>query len=153
MTKRKYDDAPVDTKFSADGRLVELTIDRDRWGRERLRKEDGSMCCLGFASAACGVSPRQLMFHNAGYPSALGRDAIRMIERHFPILSISGYEAAQSFVTRAININDSCILTSHEREEALRGLFRNVKVKLKFRGRTPSLVRIENDAIAAARAT
>lgn len=36
--------------------ITELVIDRSKWGTGALENEDGSMCCLGFLSKACGYT-------------------------------------------------------------------------------------------------
>lgn len=48
--------------------MRKLTIERDKWARGNKRKkvfnallnDDGTMCCLGFYSLACGLQPDEV---------------------------------------------------------------------------------------------
>ena len=66
-----------DEKMDGSGHVgrdrIPLVIDRSRWyrglgeiGSALLRKIDGKMCCLGFASLASGADPGEIM--NVGAP-------------------------------------------------------------------------------------
>src|SRR6266576_1249943 len=43
--------------------MLDVVIDRKRWGQEQLRCEDGKMCCMGFAGRAAGYAASTLA-HN-----------------------------------------------------------------------------------------
>lgn len=47
-------------------KLEKLVIDRARWGKGCLLDHENKMCCLGFASVACGVPEDQLGNVRAG---------------------------------------------------------------------------------------
>ena len=62
---------PVLCKKDKDGKVTEFTIEEDRWayvdcknqypnGDSMLLNSGGAMCCLGFYSRACGISPIHL---------------------------------------------------------------------------------------------
>lgn len=40
--------------------VTELVIDRIKWGRMSLHNKDGTMCCLGHLSRACGITDEQM---------------------------------------------------------------------------------------------
>lgn len=47
--------------------ITELVIDRAKWGVGALLNRDGTMCCLGHLSVACGIPKSSLMYTDVGY--------------------------------------------------------------------------------------
>lgn len=47
--------------------ITELVIDRALWGKGALLNDDGTMCCLGHLSVACGV-PKDLLINTKPGP-------------------------------------------------------------------------------------
>lgn len=155
-TKMKTDLEPIpehDVEFKLDrkGKLVDLTIDRAFWGTgalcrveyDEISGDAGDMCCLGFASRACGVKTSSLYrIESFGYddinlPSNL-RSARRAIAKIFPAMlqEPSDIESELStFPYVAAEINDSTSLTDHQKEQRLRRLFAKEGVKLHFKGK------------------
>jgi hypothetical protein len=111
--------------------LEKLVIDRAKWGKGvLLNKDDGTMCCLGFASLACGVPVAKLNYLNGtnkGFPDH---------EWDIPEWMKNGnHDGAPASARRqAVLINDSHTLTNAEKEEQLIKLFAAQGTELSFTG-------------------
>lgn len=100
--------------------ITELVIDRSLWGAGLLLKsEDNTMCCLGFASLACGVP--------INYIKDIGMPQYSWFEvNHWMRCSPTAFSA--------IHINDDDTITGPEKEAKLIELFGKNGVKLSFTG-------------------
>jgi hypothetical protein len=110
--------------------ITELVIDRQKWGTGALKNEDGTMCCLGFLSEACGygdqlrhIDVKGIDHGSVGLPNPLWIDV--------PPVFRDGH--ISEIATKAARINDSDRLQD-EKEEALFTLFKNNGIKLSFVG-------------------
>lgn len=96
-----------------------VTIVRSRWGKSKLRRKDGKLCCLGFACEAYGVPAS--VTEGVSYPGYLNSH-----KELLPtwLLTIRDVE-------EAAKINDS--RRKRERKEALlRPIFRRNGIILRF---------------------
>lgn len=100
--------------------VTELIIDRTRWGQAALLNNDGTMCCLGFLSKACGVSDDLLV--GVAYPQ------LAWINRFGVNKEFAGA------VALAASINDSSQYTKEEKEIILIQLFKDNGIALTFTG-------------------
>lgn len=113
--------------------LTKLTIPRKLWGRHALLNLDGTMCCLGHASVACGVPKEKL--RNEGSPLGM------------PLLVWTHDYNVPAWITHedngarrcAAGINDRADEESSDadREAELITLFKNKGIELVFTGEEP----------------
>lgn len=116
-----------------------FTIDRARWGKRRLRNDDGTMCCLGFFSEACGVPP------SAMGKACLPRSLERSQRRHLPAWALlTGYYDPITDVWQLVSWNDRRRATtsavrrcSSDAEAAIKKIFAKHGVKVRFTGKRP----------------
>ena len=114
--------------------LTKLVIDRSKWGAGGLLNDDGKMCCLGFASKACGASEDEI--GGLAFPphSFVGKYNMppwmccneKCTDTRCRPAAVLGHAAAAG-------INDSSIPES-EKEERLAKLFAANGIELSFIG-------------------
>jgi hypothetical protein len=128
--------------------ITELKIDRALWGMNALLNEDGTMCCLGHLSVACGV-PKDKMaagavpgehrggieygFYKIGFPKASWR------EYGLPNWAMGHAHAQQlgnpiAYRNVIAATNDSDVWSDAEKEARLIELFRHGGITLSFYG-------------------
>jgi hypothetical protein len=110
--------------------IKELIIDRARWGQSALLNKDGTMCCLGFLSKACGVHDEVML------DVALPRfDWIKEynINKEFGIGTALAIDRA-SAAGAAAKINDDNSISKSEKETKLIELFAKNNINLSFIG-------------------
>ena len=125
----------------------EFTIDRSEWvaghnrsntfteefsrdinvGLSSLLNENEYACCLGFYSHACGV-PWDAMY-DVGGPGNLPNDIV------VPLLNDEEEEIETEFAVRCMEINDDSDIPEKVREKAIKKMFKEKGVKVKFVGR------------------
>lgn len=104
-------------------RIKTLTIYRNFWGMHNLLSDTGNrMCCLGHLGLACGI-PKEKM-RSVGSPSSLEDKFNAKYPKQF----------TETFFDQAVVINDQEDLTTKEKEEKLRILFKRYGVQLRFTG-------------------
>lgn len=115
----------VRRRLGIDMAITELIIDRAHWGAGLLlRSDDNTMCCLGFASLACGVPINYIK--DIGMPQYSWFEVNPWMRTH-PGAGGRGRDTA-------ININDDDTITGPEKEAKLIHLFDKNGVKLSFTG-------------------
>lgn len=108
--------------------VTELVIDRALWGRTALLNKDGTMCCLGFLSKACGV-PNNEMVHPNG--ASMGYPRREWISEY----KLNDWAAsAICAASKAACINDSRFQTDDTKEAELIELFKENGIALSFTG-------------------
>lgn len=125
-----------------DDPILNVTIDRAKWRRTLFGKRlednallnlDGSMCCLGFVSKACGYTKDEL--EEIATPVEVHGDPKPKYDSVFKKLC----KKQNSFVT----LNDNKLqLPEHEREKLLTEAFAKIGIAVKFSGKTPKLTKI-----------
>lgn len=112
--------------------ITKLVIDRAKWGTSALLSKDGTMCCLGFLSKACGVPDEDML--DVPYPRFKWVDMFgvntEFAARDFDVLVAPGTPAP----TAAAAINDSSTLSMEQKETQLIELFANNGIELSFTG-------------------
>lgn len=112
-----------------------IVIDRENWGRGRLRysrrnsiipSSADKKCCLGFVCEAYGIKP--IFTINISFPSALKKNEKNMLPKWLH------YESIKSDVCKVSRINDSSTYWSNK-EKLLKPLFAEHGIKLVFRGK------------------
>lgn len=111
-------------------KITELTIERSKWLRgnpinSTLLRGDGCMCCLGFACAAMGVPPVEMLERDL--PVSVGME-IPLLNRPLP----DGDFCDTDFTCRAVDINDARGTSDEDRERALTDLFAAAGIALRF---------------------
>jgi hypothetical protein len=115
----------VRRRLGIDMAITELVIDRSLWGEGfLLRSEDNTMCCLGFASLACGVPIKYI--EDVGLPEYSWTDVNLWMR-----LASRLHNGSDDHV---VDVNDSYSLTGPEKEEKLIKIFNDNGVKLSFIG-------------------
>ena len=92
-----------------------------------LLNENEYACCLGFYSHACGVPWDAL--DDVGGPGNLPNDIV------VPLLNDEEPEIESEFAVRCMEINDDPDIPKKEREKAIKKMFKEKGVKVKFVGR------------------
>lgn len=144
MTKKKYE--------------LEFTVDRSKWyqgqgsNESKLliikhpdKKQNGKMCCLGFASLACGIPKSRIKGKNdpfdvvSDYDGLKRRKAEDKLKFFFSTKGgITYYSNYYNFTTEdIIDENDSPDTKGLEKERNLKKLFEKIGVKVKFIGKYP----------------
>lgn len=114
-------------------RLI-VKVDRKRWYRGKgmnesaLLRQDDTMCCIGFACLAAGLSPLVIQ----------GRDAVRFLSRE-SIHNVRGalrcsVAGTAEWLVEAYRTNDKIDLDDAEREKKLKALGAENGVTFKFVG-------------------
>lgn len=106
--------------------ITELTIDRARWGTSALLNKDGTMCCLGFLSKACGVPDEWML--NVSFPRR-GWASEFDVNIEFVRLDVYARSPAD-----AAKINDSNEYSKEQKETMLIDLFARNGITLSFIG-------------------
>lgn len=107
--------------------ITKLVIDRQLWGKDALLNPDGTMCCLGFASLACGVPLNHL---TTPYDGTIGYPLNNWVNVNKWMRD--PYLAAEA-ARHATSINDGDDILS-VKEEKLIKLFADNGVELSFTG-------------------
>lgn len=111
--------------------LVTVVVDRSRWYRgqsskdSRLLREDGQMCCLGFACLALGASRDDIF--NRSRPAQLTGSVARLF--------VSGHGGIWTDATDAadaMRTNDDKFLDEPERERRIIGMGRRLGLAFVF---------------------
>jgi len=102
--------------------ITELVIDRARWGTSALLNKNGTMCCLGFFSKACGVPDEQML--NVSFPE------YRWTYEFGLNKEFAGLHAH----TVAAKINDNDEYSKEQKEIMLIDLFAKNGITLSFTG-------------------
>jgi hypothetical protein len=108
--------------------IKELIIDRARWGQSALLNKDGTMCCLGFLSKACGVHDEVML--DVAFPRFDWINKYNINKEFvflFPSLSLGDPEMAAK-------INDDNSISKSEKETKLIELFAKNNINLSFIG-------------------
>ena len=106
--------------------ITELVIDRARWGTTALLNTDGTMCCLGFLSRACGVPYEQMLnvsFPRYGWANEFGVNIEFVAEL-----------TADRVHRLAAEINDNTNYSKEQKETMLIDLFAKNGITLSFTG-------------------
>jgi hypothetical protein len=137
--------------------VKQFTIDRKTWNcaelcnrYEKAKKEpletallepeSGTMCCLGFYATACGV-PKNIL-ENRAYPSGLPRGRSKLSKALFEPLP--SYDAHSDDAERILaNINDNANISAATRERRVAKAFAEIGVKVKFKGKYPTVREIK----------
>lgn len=115
--------------------ITELVIDRARWGTHALKNSDGTMCCLGFLSEACGYGGKLRHVDPYGVDCGIGLPRPEWV--NVPETFRGGWPAGRWLdhgATHAATINDSCLLSWADKESELISLFGKNGIKLSFTG-------------------
>lgn len=104
--------------------ITELVIDRAKWGKSALLNPDGTMCCLGFLSKACGVEDVQML--GVSYPKY---EWIKSNGLNKEFAANTGDQ-----LSRAAQINDSTDMPIADKEIQLTALFAKNGIALSFTG-------------------
>lgn len=123
--------------------IKSVTVDCNTWLRGLvdgiiLRKSknpmllnpDGNRCCLGFECKARGIKDGALL--NNGGPSGISCDTKQAIPK-MTKMTPSGCFANESFITKAMTVNDDIYISDFERMEKLKKIFKLRGIALKFR--------------------
>ena len=102
---------------------IKLTIDRQKWYRGKIQgsmllRDDGRMCCLGFACLAKGV-PREQILHR-GTPSVIGPSGDSILSYENSYCSLWGWWDEGDHYTGAIDANDSADIPEGQRERLVK---------------------------------
>ena len=108
--------------------ITELVIDRKLWGTGAMLNRDGTMCCLGHLSKACGVPENEMRYEdgigNISFPKLTWINKYDL--NSWAVDSIEMSEAAQ--------INDSKLIPDSQKEIELIQLFKDNGITLSFVG-------------------
>lgn len=102
-----------------------LVIPRELWGMRRLLNSNGTMCCLGHLSKACGITDEQMGVHS--YPLSEWTTVNKWARDPRSGRSPSATAAALNDGT-----GDYSNITLEKREELLVALFKKNGVELSF---------------------
>jgi len=115
--------------------ITKLVIDRSMWGAgSLLRPGDGKMCCLGFASKACGATDDEIKgldFPPPYFIDKYGLPKWMCLSPKFEHLCVDEGLAPP---LRATSINDTVHISDSERESELIKLFNYNGIELSFIG-------------------
>lgn len=108
--------------------VTELVIDRARWGTGieggvLYSSDTKKMCCLGFLARAYGSKVKDIT--NKGFPSDGQAPEAFCIGEHGPNVA----------ARKAADANDNPDGRSRDREAAIRSIFANAGIKVKFVGK------------------
>lgn len=116
---------------------LKVKIDRSYWARSSKRKyvvdnnllnDDGSMCCLGFVSLACGLKKKDIS--NIGLPYAVDQ----LPNKKYTEI----WEAVCQECGEIAEVNDDYIGKSDaQREAKLTKMFKKIGIDVSFVGKTP----------------
>lgn len=103
--------------------LTKLVIDRAKWGRGALVRDDGKMCCLGFLGLACGLTKKEMKPH--AMPFAIDPEPLARV----------GWDNADDclLLSELAAINDDTTIRRPRKERLLTEKFRTAHVALSFR--------------------
>ena len=129
---------PVLCKKNKDGKVIEFTIEEDRWsyvdnnfkrpnGDPRLLNDKGAMCCLGFYSRACGISPIHLFEESC--PSDIYK---KLTSEMLWLLNLQNHDSSYKahYLMRANDNSFTCPLSVRKKE--IKKIFKQQGVKVKF---------------------
>ena len=106
--------------------LTKLVIDRAKWGRGALVREDGKMCCLGFMGLACGLTKEEMKLH--GMPHSMDPEALARVG-----WVGWGNDDSCDLLGELASINDNVNILRPRKERLLIEKFRTAGVELSFR--------------------
>lgn len=107
--------------------VSELVINRAKWGERHLLNSDGTMCCLGFLSKACGVDDSLLL--GKGFP------LVEWTTKYGVNTEFTRPPSSNPLVASiAASINDGALYTKSEKEAQLITLFADNGITLSFTG-------------------
>lgn len=117
--------------------LLKVTVDRRRW----LRGEDSvasslfddvnkKMCCLGFATRACGCSIDKI--RNQASPACVVFDYTNTKERLARFLTAKNESENSGTTGRMMEINDATDISDAEREDLLKRLGKKLNIQFTF---------------------
>lgn len=102
---------------------------REEWGDTRLLNHEGYLCCLGFWSLSCGLSPEDIKDFS---------ECCRLpLAGKFPSWFMDDFNLVEDTFMVA---NDNPYLKQDEREKLLTKLFADHGVELVFTGEYPSFL-------------
>lgn len=112
--------------------IKQFTIDRKKWARGRekvnkLLKNDGTMCCLGFYAKACGLNDEQIL--HTGAPHQL----LVPLPRQMAWLVDEANCDATTDASDLIFANDS-MLRDGPRERKIIKIFAQKGIEVTFKG-------------------
>jgi hypothetical protein len=107
--------------------IKKLIIDRARWGQSALLNKDGTMCCLGFLSKACGVHDEVML--GVAFPRFDWIKEYNINKEFGDRAGVYGGVAGE-----ASKINDDNSISKSEKETKLIELFAKNNINLSFIG-------------------
>lgn len=116
---------------------MKLVIDRSKWGCGALLNKDGTMCCLGFLSKACGYNELRLPapdWYDSPTSSALGFPDPDWVNVPAPFIVLEKDTTGKAVWRTAAKINDDVKITWASKESLLITLFAKHGVELSFEG-------------------
>lgn len=115
---------------------MKFTIDRTKWIRGEgynesylLRLSDSKMCCLGFFSLACGLTPEEI-YGKRGISLVMKEFREKYPEWVFPVRNNQFVVSIDAGALEATN--DSKYTSEGEREEFIRAAFSKHGIEVEF---------------------
>lgn len=122
--------------------MKQVTIQREKWGKEALRNSNGTMCCLGFCGIKAGVQPQALK--NVAMPGGVGSKAwdeegggisFQKFKKAFPMLfNLKAGSRNSKLADRLAAANDST-LSAERREQSVIRIGKTGGINFKFTGK------------------
>lgn len=116
--------------------LTKLVIPRKLWGKGALLNKDGTMCCLGHASKACGVPESYMRNYSSDFSGSYDMSVPRVQwedEYGMPHWMIHYLSSTTTGRDAAIAVNDSD-MPDERREAELIEIFKDHGIELVFEG-------------------
>jgi len=109
---------------------IKLKVDRSKWGRKKLLKEDGSMCMLGFLGRQIGIPDERLL--NRAEPELIYPEDIRKWgEAGMLTCGRDGKPEVSWDASKIMSVNDS-FLSEEDKEQLLLRHMRDIGIEVEF---------------------
>lgn len=130
---------PLNVIKDENDKVVSFDIDREFWFRGNpvrpnkhssslLDSDEGTLCCLGFYSLACGYKREEIL--NVSWPSELPRNHPMQDKIEWLINPEDDFGDMPEHIIG--NINDNTKLSGEEREQAIKNSFANQGITVNF---------------------
>lgn len=110
-----------------------FVIDRAKWGKEALLNSDGSMCCLGFYSEACGANHDRMLGY--GVPRELEDARLIPVWARYSEYEDNDIKALIEWNDHSHGPGNSTRRCKADVEKAIAKIFKRNGVRVTFKGK------------------